>query len=101
MTLESRPGAAQVTERHESRWSTVAIVAALLVWVGGLFLHVVGVLGPVVAVAGAIAGAVAIAREGMRARRVAAAVATVASVAGLAVYVLVLTSAIGWPPIAW
>jgi hypothetical protein len=87
--------------RHGSRWSTPAVVAALVVWVAGVLLHVLGALGPVVAVSGVVAGVLAYVREERTGWRVVAAVAGLASLAALSIYLLVMTSAVSWPPSRW
>jgi hypothetical protein len=76
-------------------------VAAVLAWLGGVLLHVLGVLGPVVAVVGLVGGVVAALRERRRPWHVAVLVATLASLAAVILYALVLTSAVSWPPTDW
>lgn len=84
---------------HESSaWSVVVVAAAGLAWVGGIFLHVLGVLGPAVAGAGVVAGLVAGWRERRPVWRVISVVATLACFAALSLYALVLTSTVSWPP---
>ncbi|HEV7171695.1 hypothetical protein [Pedococcus sp.] len=87
-----------VPEHQRSHWSTVALAAALLVWVGGVLLHVLGVLAPGVAVVGLVAGVAAAARERRPIWRVAAVGATLASAVALSLYALVLTGTVSWPP---
>ena len=87
-----------VPEHQGSQWSTVALAAAGLAWVGGILLHVLGVLAPVVAVAGLVAGVAAGLRERRPVWRVAAVTATLASAGALSVYALVLTGTVSWPP---
>lgn len=87
-----------VPEQQRSHWSTVAAAAAVLVWMGGVLLHVLGVLAPVVAVVGLVAGVAASARERRPIRRAVTVVATLASAAALSVYALVLTGTVSWPP---
>lgn len=87
-----------VPERQGSQWSTVAVAAAVLAWVGGVLLHILGVLAPVVAVIGLVAGVAAGVQERRPVWRVAAVTATLASAAALGVYALVLTGTVSWPP---
>lgn len=87
-----------VPERHGSHWSTVAVVAAALAWVGGVLLHILGVLAPMVAVVGLVAGLAAAGRERRSGWRVAAVAATLASAGALSLYALVLTGTVSWPP---
>lgn len=84
-----------------SRWSTVAVLAALLVWVGGVYLHVLGTFGPVVGGLGVVAGIVASVREQRTAWRVTVACAVLASLTAVTIYALVLTSTVSWPPSGW
>lgn len=85
-----------VPERHGSSWSTVAVVAAALAWVGGVLLHILGVLAPMVAVVGLVVAAAG--RERRSGWRVAAVAATLASAGALSLYALVLTGTVSWPP---
>jgi hypothetical protein len=87
-----------VPDHRGSHWSTVALAAAVLAWVGGILLHVLGVLAPVVAVVGLVAGVAAALREQRPVWRVVAVAATLASAAALSVYALVLTGTVSWPP---
>ena len=87
-----------VPERHGTHWSTVALAAAALAWVGGVLLHVLGVLAPVVAVVGLVAGVAAAGRERRSGWRVVAVAATLASAGALSLYALVLTGTVSWPP---
>jgi thiol:disulfide interchange protein len=89
------------SEHRGSQCSTVAIGAALLAWVGGIGLHVLGVLGPAVAVVGLVAGVIAGRRERRPIWRLTVVVATLACVAALSLYALVLTSTVSWPPTGW
>ena len=85
--------------QHErSAWSAVVVAAAGLAWVGGILVHVLGVLGPAVAGAGVAAGVVAGWRERRPVWRVITVVATLACFAALSLYALVLTSTVSWPP---
>jgi hypothetical protein len=87
-----------VPEHQGSHWSTVAVAAAVLAWVGGVLLHALGVLAPLVAVVGLVAGMAAGVRERRPVWRVAGVAATVASAGALSVYALVLTGTVSWPP---
>ncbi|MGZ6790875.1 MAG: hypothetical protein ACXVGQ_13255 [Mycobacteriaceae bacterium] len=87
-----------VPEHRGSHWSMVALAAASLAWVGGILLHVFGVLAPVVAVVGLVAGVAAGLRERRPVWRAVAVAATLASAGALSVYALVLTGTVSWPP---
>lgn len=94
--LPARPSPHAVTAA--SRWTVTAVVAALVVWAGGLTLHVLGALAPAVAVLGVIAAIVALGREGPGHWRLLATVSGGASLVAVCLYILVLTSTIDWPP---
>jgi hypothetical protein len=101
MTTQPHPHAASRWERLPSGWSTAAVAAAALAWVGGVLLHLLGVVGPAVAALGVVAAAVAFLRERRSRWRVAVAFAGLASLAAATIYALVLTSTIGWSPAGW
>jgi hypothetical protein len=103
MSLQSRPHPAEATSHDTSRstWSVLTVAAAVLVWVGGILLHVLGALGPVVAVLGVLTAMVAIAREPRVRWFVAVALAGFACLMAAALYALVLTSTLDWPPARW
>jgi hypothetical protein len=98
MTIDVVRRRSAVPEHRGSHWSTVAVAAAALAWVGGVLLHVLGVLAPVVAVVGLVAGVAAGVRERRPVWRVATVAATLASAGALSVYALVLTGTVSWPP---
>ena len=79
-------------EDRRSTWSVLAIAASVLAWVGGLLLHILGALGPLVAVVGLTAGVVAALSERQRQWQVAVLLATLANSIAVILYAVVLTS---------
>lgn len=84
-----------------SWWSTAAIAMAVLVWVGGVLLHLLGWLGPVIGVTGIVTSAVAWLREPNPAARVALVGAALACAVATGLYALVLSGTMRWPPAGW
>lgn len=82
-------------------WSTAAVAAAVLVWVGGVLLHLLGWLGPVVGVMGVVTSAVAWLHERGRALRAALVGTGLACAVATGLYALVLSGTVGWPPAGW
>ena len=94
MTSKPEPAlpAVSTADRQRSLWTTIAIAAAITVWVGGILLPALGPVAVLAAILGVIAATIAVIRDQRTAWRISAGIAGILSLAGIGTYALILTA---------
>lgn len=78
--------AAKAADRQGSLWTSIAIGAAITVWLGGLILPILGPIAALAAILGLVAATIAVICDQRTAWRIGAGIAGLLSLAGIGAY---------------